>query len=196
MKLPYGGFRLIGRRLVTGDEFRFSQLVSLHNQRGRLSVASLAADPLAGEAIGVSETAGVSEAAPATAGSDDDGGDADSDPEPRRRRVPLRSTTTSRKADSGRAAQRRKANPPRLPDPSPWPLTGYVSVEMLMHGMGGASVSTIYSYKRIGLLPEPDRIGLNKVGWRVEVARQALADLPAKVAALRASKSNISTTAR
>lgn len=87
-----------------------------------------------------------------------------------------------------------KRNPPRFPDPTPWPATGYVSVEMLMHGMGGASVSTVYSYKRQGLIPEPERIGLNKIGWKVEVARQALADLPAKVAALRAEKSSTSAS--
>lgn len=81
-----------------------------------------------------------------------------------------------------------RRNPPRLPDPTPWPEIGYISVEQLMHSLGGASLNTIYSYKRQGLIPEPDRIGPNKIGWRVEVARQALADLPAKVAALSPSR--------
>lgn len=74
----------------------------------------------------------------------------------------------------------RKA-PRRVADFSPWPPVGFIKIEQLMAAVGLRSTQSVYNYVQQGLLPEPEPIGPNRIGWRVEVARQALDELPTKV---------------
>ena len=76
---------------------------------------------------------------------------------------------------------RRKHSARRLPDHSPWPPVGFVTLAQIMAAVGVRSPQTVYDYVERGLLPRPDPIGPNRIGWRVEVARRALDELPARV---------------
>lgn len=68
-----------------------------------------------------------------------------------------------------------------MPDFGPWPPVGYVGIEKMMAAVGVASPQTIYKYVKSGYLPAAQHIGLNKIGWPVEQARQAIAELPNRV---------------
>lgn len=76
---------------------------------------------------------------------------------------------------------RRKHSARRLPDHTPWPPVGFVTLPQFMHALGLRAPQTVYSYVQRGLLPQPDPIGPNRVGWRVDVARRALEELPDRV---------------
>lgn len=80
-----------------------------------------------------------------------------------------------------KAAPRRNHSPRRLPDTTPWPPVGYVTIAQLMAALAVKAPQTVYNYVQQGLLPQPDPIGPNRVGWRVDVARQALDTLPERV---------------
>ena len=75
---------------------------------------------------------------------------------------------------------RRRQNK-RLPDTSPWPPVGYVTLSQMMAAMGVRSAQTVYSYVQQDLLPEPVAIGPNRVGWPVALARSAIETLPERV---------------
>lgn len=76
---------------------------------------------------------------------------------------------------------KRKPAKRRLPDPSPWPPVGYVTMPQMMAAIGVRSAQTIYSYVQQELLPEPVAIGPNRVGWPVSQARLAVETLPERV---------------
>lgn len=76
---------------------------------------------------------------------------------------------------------RRKHSARRLPDSTPWPPVGYVTLAQLMSALAVRAPQTVYSYVQQGLLPQPDPIGPNRIGWRVDVARRALDELPDRV---------------
>jgi len=75
----------------------------------------------------------------------------------------------------------------RYPDPTPWPASGYVTVPQMMHAAGNVCIGTIYKHIRTGALPKPIETSLNRVGWPVDVARQAIAELPARLAAIKSA---------
>lgn len=79
------------------------------------------------------------------------------------------------------ASARRPQRTRRMPDFGPWPPVGYVGLEKMMAAVGVASPQTIYSHVQAGYLPAPQRTGPNRIGWPVEQARQAIAELPNRV---------------
>lgn len=90
-------------------------------------------------------------------------------------------------------AGKRKHHKPRLPDHSPWPPRGFVTVTQMMAALGVRSPQTVYSYVRQGLLPEPSPIGPNRIGWPVAAAGEAVDSLPEKV---RRNGTGLTLTAR
>lgn len=82
-------------------------------------------------------------------------------------------TQTRSKGTKRRTGQR--------PSDAPWPQVGYIGMPQFMHALSLRSAQSVYSYVAQGLLPAPEPIGPNRIGWRVEVARQALDELPGKV---------------
>lgn len=80
--------------------------------------------------------------------------------------------------------QKPKPNQRRV-DHGPWPSEGYVDVPKLRAALGDAAEQTVRNYIARGLLPPLVRFGPNRVGLPVSVARQALADLPMKMAKQR-----------
>ena len=83
--------------------------------------------------------------------------------------------TREARGEARKKALRREA------DCSPWPPVGFITITQLMAALGVRSVQSVYSYVQKGLIPPPDSIGPNRIGWRVDVARQALDELPTKV---------------
>lgn len=69
----------------------------------------------------------------------------------------------------------------RLPDPSPWPPVGFVTITQMMAAIGVRSPQTVYSYVSQDLLPAPVSIGPNRIGWPVALAREAVETLPERV---------------
>jgi len=80
-----------------------------------------------------------------------------------------------------KAAPRRNRSPRRLPDSTPWPPVGYITLAQMMHALAVRAPQTVYSYVQQQLIPEPDPIGPNRIGWRVDKARRALDELPDRV---------------
>jgi predicted DNA-binding transcriptional regulator AlpA len=76
---------------------------------------------------------------------------------------------------------KRRHGATRKPDRTPWPPVGYVTLAQFMAALGVRAPQTIYTYVEKGLIPAPDPIGPNRVGWRVERARKALDELPERV---------------
>lgn len=74
------------------------------------------------------------------------------------------------------------------PEAAVWPEVGFVGIAAMRLALNRCAAQTIYNYIAEGLLPPMVDIGPNRVGWPVEVARQALVDLPAKVAARKAAQ--------
>jgi predicted DNA-binding transcriptional regulator AlpA len=92
---------------------------------------------------------------------------------------------TSKKAAPATA----RKHAPRRHSTAPWPDYGFITVEMMMAALSVTSAQTVYNYCADDLLPMPERIGPTRIGWRVEVARNALDELPAKAMALRKARS-------
>ncbi|MCL4747826.1 MAG: hypothetical protein KJZ83_20820 [Burkholderiaceae bacterium] len=88
---------------------------------------------------------------------------------------------------------KRKHYKTRLADLSPWPPCGYVNIAQMMAALGVKAPQTVYSYVAQGLISEPEPIGPNRVGWKVERARKDLDELPGKV---RRSRTAETLTAR
>lgn len=65
----------------------------------------------------------------------------------------------------------------------PWPELGYVTKKHLAQVLGRSSPRGVDSLIEQGLIPHPIAIGLSRVGWPVQEARQAVEELPTKVAA-------------
>lgn len=76
---------------------------------------------------------------------------------------------------------KRKPVKRRLPDTSPWPPVGFVTMPQMMAACGVRSPQTVYSYVEQQLLPEPVAIGPNRIGWPVAQARVAVETLPERV---------------
>lgn len=74
------------------------------------------------------------------------------------------------------------------PQDATWPSVGYVGVPGMRLAMGGCSHQTVYTYIREGLLPPMIDIGIGRRGWPVDVARQAIVELPGKIAARKARR--------
>ena len=74
------------------------------------------------------------------------------------------------------------------PEAAPWPEVGFVGIAAMRVALNRCSAQTVYNYIADDLLPPMIDIGINRVGWPVDVARQALVDLPAKVAAKKATR--------
>lgn len=77
-------------------------------------------------------------------------------------------------------------NPKTAQAAEPWPKVGFINPAQMRAALGRSSEQTVRNYITRGLLPAPLWIGPNRRGWPVEQARQALAELPAKVQATRA----------
>lgn len=75
-------------------------------------------------------------------------------------------------------------NPPRLPDFGPWPQVGFVGIDKMRAALDRSEqgVRNLVDEK---LLPPLVAIGPNRVGWPVDVARQAIVALPGLLAARR-----------
>lgn len=71
----------------------------------------------------------------------------------------------------------------RVPDYGPWPPVGFVTARKVMAALGGVSDETVRNYERAGLLPARHPITGGTGGWQVDVIRDALAALPAKLQA-------------
>ena len=76
----------------------------------------------------------------------------------------------------------RKRPTRRIPDAySPWPAQGFITMNQMMAALGVKASQTVYNYIQAGLLPAPEPIGPNRIGWRVKIARDALDTLPDRV---------------
>ncbi len=93
-------------------------------------------------------------------------------------------TAAARLAAPSDAAPAAKA---AMPSGRAWPATGYVWISDFI-AASGLSRASVYEYIKHGLLPAPEPIGLGRVAWDVDTARAALAELPARSAALRAER--------
>lgn len=85
-------------------------------------------------------------------------------------------------------AERKSRRRELRPEAPIWPEFGFVGIAAMRVALNRCSAQTVYNYIRDGLLPPTIEIGINRVGWSVDVARQALADLPTKVAERKASR--------
>jgi hypothetical protein len=76
----------------------------------------------------------------------------------------------------------RPVRPCRVPDYGPWPPAGFVTPQQVMAALGGCTDETLRNYEKAGLLPVREPFSGARSGWRVEVARRMVEELPARLA--------------
>ncbi len=95
-------------------------------------------------------------------------------------------TTTVKTSKTPRSDTETKPRPG--PDLSPWPPVGYITRGQMRAAAGGVANQTLCNWEAAGLIPKAVFYAPNRCGWPVDVARQALADLPSKVTAHAAAR--------
>jgi hypothetical protein len=76
----------------------------------------------------------------------------------------------------------RPVRPCRVPDYGPWPPVGFVTPQQVMAALGGCTDETLRNYEKAGLLPLREPFSGARSGWRVDVARRMVEELPTRLA--------------